>query len=127
MAYINKDEIKVIRNELKKEFPGFKFSVRSASGGIAVDISIMSGPFSIKDFENIVSGSDISKGGQINQYHLKEKSPSDKKAVSFLKEVMAIVNKENYNNSDVMTDYFDVGFYTHFALGKYEKPYKEVA
>jgi len=30
----------------------------------------------------------------------------------------------NHNNSDVMTDYFDVGWYTYIRVGKWDKPYE---
>ena len=33
---------------------------------------------------------------------------------------------QNHNNSDVMTDYFDVGWYTEITVGDYNKPYTKV-
>ena len=39
---------------------------------------------------------------------------------------MQIVNQYNYDNSDSQTDYFDVNFYTHLNLGKWNKPFIEV-
>lgn len=41
----------------------------------------------------------------------------------FLNEVFAVIQSHNYNNSDLMTDYFDVGFYYHITIGEYNKPY----
>jgi len=32
--------------------------------------------------------------------------------------------KVNHDNSDSMTDYFDVGFYSYLNVGSYEKPYQ---
>jgi hypothetical protein len=43
MAYINKDDVAQIRNELKAAFPKFKFGVRK-DNGLAVDVTIKSGP-----------------------------------------------------------------------------------
>jgi hypothetical protein len=31
---------------------------------------------------------------------------------------------ENHDNSDAMTDYFDVGWYVDLSIGSYKKPYK---
>jgi hypothetical protein len=41
----------------------------------------------------------------------------------FLKEVMAILNDGNHDNSDIQTDYFDVGWYVNVQFGKWDKPY----
>jgi len=35
-----------------------------------------------------------------------------------------IINRENWDNSDPMTDYFDVGFYLTFSIGKWNKPFQ---
>ncbi len=45
------------------------------------------------------------------------------KAKSFLKEVLAAMNGGNHNNSDVQTDYFDVGWYVDVNIGSWNKPY----
>ena len=49
MAYISTDDVKHIRNTLKKEFPQYKFSVRRDSI-YSVTVSFMKGP-SFKDWE----------------------------------------------------------------------------
>ena len=45
------------------------------------------------------------------------------KAKDFLKEVLAAMNKGNHNNSDAMTDYFDVGWYVDVNIGSWNRPY----
>jgi hypothetical protein len=47
----------------------------------------------------------------------------DGKAKSFLKEVLAAMNSGNHNNSDVQSDYFDVGWYVDVNIGSWNKPY----
>lgn len=42
---------------------------------------------------------------------------------NFFKEVLSVMNEGNHDNSDIMTDYFDVGFYVHINIGKWNKPY----
>ena len=45
------------------------------------------------------------------------------KAKNFLKEVFTVMNKGNHDNSDIQTDYFDVGWYVNVNIGKWNKPY----
>jgi len=41
----------------------------------------------------------------------------------FLLELKDAMMDGNHNNSDIMTDYFDVGWYIDINIGTYEKPY----
>lgn len=45
------------------------------------------------------------------------------RTLEFLKEVMAVLYEGNWNNSDIQTDYFDVGWYVDIAVGRWDKPY----
>jgi hypothetical protein len=47
----------------------------------------------------------------------------DGKAKKFLTEVLAAMNVGNHDNSDIQTDYFDVGWYVDVNVGKWNKPY----
>lgn len=63
---------------------------------------------------------------QVNPYYAHEST--DKKVASFFKELVAAMNGKNstvknHNNSDIMTDYFDVGWYIDINVGKWDKPY----
>ena len=40
------------------------------------------------------------------------------KAKLFLAEILAAMNSGNHNNSDIQTDYFDVGWYVDVNIGK---------
>jgi hypothetical protein len=57
----------------------------------------------------------------VNPYWFKEHYSG--KAKQFLTEVFAAMNKGNHNNSDIMTDYFDVGWYVDVNIGSWNKPY----
>lgn len=57
----------------------------------------------------------------INEYHFKEQWQG--KTLEFLTEVSEVMNKGNHNNSDSMTDYFDVGWYVDINIGRWDKPY----
>ena len=45
-------------------------------------------------------------------------------SLKFLKEVIPAMMVGNHNNSDIMTDYFDVGWYIDVNIGQWDKPYQ---
>ena len=55
---------------------------------------------------------------QINHYHIERKyyPALTKKAFDRVSAIIKIANAWNYDNSDPMTDYFDVGYYLHIDL-----------
>jgi hypothetical protein len=57
----------------------------------------------------------------VNIYWYKEHFSG--KARDFLKEVITTMNGGNHDNSDVQTDYFDVGWYVDVNIGSWNKPY----
>jgi hypothetical protein len=57
----------------------------------------------------------------VNVYWYKEHFSG--KALSFLKEVITVMNNGNHDNSDIQTDYFDVGWYVDVNIGTWNKPY----
>lgn len=60
----------------------------------------------------------------VNPYWFKEHFSG--KAKDFLTEVFQAMNKGNHDNSDIMTDYFDVGWYSDVNIGSWNKPYMVV-
>ncbi len=58
---------------------------------------------------------------RVNEYHFEKHATG--KALAFLTEIVPAMNVGNYDNSDVQSDYFDVGFYTDINIGKWDKPY----
>ena len=48
-------------------------------------------------------------------------------AQQFLNELKTAMMAGNYNNSDIMTDYFDVGWYIEINVGKWNKEYNLTA
>ena len=43
---------------------------------------------------------------------------------NILNKIKDILNTDNYNRSDLMTDYHDVGHYISIRIGKWDKPYR---
>ena len=141
MAYINAEEVKAIRNQLKKELPQYKFAVRKGSGGHNVNVTFVKGPaFEEFEYYDRYAG-EYKKGNlnegyhQVNHYWVKE-SAGEKNAPVFEKVIEIIktapfkagVGDMWYNNSDIMTDYFDVAYYFDINVGKdYQNGYEVVA
>jgi hypothetical protein len=48
------------------------------------------------------------------------------KAWAVMKRADEIQGQYNWNNSDLQTDYFDVNFYFHPQIGKWDKAFKVV-
>jgi hypothetical protein len=110
MAYISAEEVKAIRDSLKKQFPQIKFSVtRSYYSGISVAIMAAPFRFSVDDYK------------RLNHYY-----PEKYENVEVLKQIIDICMKGNHDNSDIQSDYFDVGWYLHLTQGRYDKPFKQV-
>jgi len=42
----------------------------------------------------------------------------------FLTELLSAMNEGNHDRSDIMTDYFDVGWYNDIRIGEWDKPYE---
>jgi DNA polymerase III delta prime subunit len=51
----------------------------------------------------------------------------DGNAKEFLDKAFEIMFEGNHDNSDIMTDYFDVGWYCDINIGKWDKPYTVTA
>lgn len=59
---------------------------------------------------------------QINVYWFKDRYTG--KALAFLTEVYQAMMDGNHDRSDLMTDYFDAGWYVNIQVGRWDKPYK---
>ena len=129
MAYISANDVAAIRAELKQAFPKWKFSVRKASGGLAVDVTILKGTCSFEEgFQNSFQGK---RHCQVNQYWIDSNwcDAEDKAALKKINEIMHNApgragGKVFYDRSDAMTDYFDTAFYTHLSIGQWNRDYE---
>lgn len=116
MAYITKDEVKNVREQLKKAFPKFKFSV-SGGNSSSLNVAIMSGP---EDFSEVLGRW---KYTDLNQYHLYQYGRFEK----LFEKIIKVMKSQNwFDDSDSMTDYFHTAYYLHLSIGKWNKPYVQV-
>ena len=138
MAYISTDDVKHIRNTLKKELPQYKFSVVRDHTS-SVTIALMKGP-AFKDYEyfdrynNVTKTANLSDGEhhQINQFHLEDfYGKENAEILGKIDTISRTAPAKNggkvwYNDSDIQTDYFDIAYYVHINVGKWNKPYEIV-
>lgn len=126
MAYISAQDVKAIREELKAQFPKFKFGVRKGSGSLSVDVTIKQASFAFQDqFDKQGQGY-----AQVNQYWIKDHF-SNAKECAFIERVNEIMHNAPgraggrvfFDESDAMTDYFHTAFYTHLQIGSWNEPY----
>jgi hypothetical protein len=59
----------------------------------------------------------------INHYYISSNGNLSDEGRSLFHGVKDIVGKRNWNNSDSSVDYFDVNFYEHYSIGKWDKPF----
>lgn len=111
MAYFNQEMKKKIAPKMKALFKeyGMKGSLAVENYSTVV-LNLQQGEL---DF-----GTDYA---QVNTYYVSDRYSG--KAKEFLEKAVAILNEGNYDNSDVQTDYFDVGFYVRVNVGRWDKPY----
>ena len=131
MAYINAEEVKAIRNQLKKELPQYKFGVRKGAGSHSVRVTFLKGPafenFTYYDrYEGVEKEANLNEGyHSVNQYHL-DKSVGEANA-EVMEKVVEIIKTAPYkagvgdlwfDKSDIMTDYFHTAYYFDINIGK---------
>lgn len=142
------DIAKQIRKDLKEECPKFKFSVTSEyfSWGSAINLAIMSGPIEIytKEYLEALKNAkekntrelrDIVQDLQerhwnkmyvINWEDYIEYTKYTKEWEEVIKKAKRIHDLYNHDNSDAMTDYFDVNYYGSVEVWKWDKPYQKI-
>ena len=121
MAYVSQ-ELKAklapkIKAICKKHGVKASLAVRNHS---TLVLNIKSGKIDFySDFGNEESARKF--GIQVNTYWYHEHFSG--KAKTFLSEVIPVMNSGNHDNSDIQTDYFDVGWYVDVNIGKWNQPY----
>ena len=111
MAYMNQEKKKTLAPKIKEIL-----KKHNMKGTLSVD------NYSTLNL-NLKSGSIDFGTDRINEYWYKDHFSDNPEALAFLSEVIPAMNNGNHDNSDMMTDYFDVGWYVSVNLGKWDKPY----
>lgn len=143
---------KRIRSQLKAEFKGCKFSVRTKyySLGSSITIRLMKSNIRVKKTLEEIGDYAFAKAEhnsytrdqilrlqnenyhQLNEFTLRREYDPDywcngvfltEAGHSFLKRVVEIADQYNYDDSDSQTDYYSVNFSFHLSLGRWDKPF----
>lgn len=116
MPYLDKETTKEVRKNLKKEFPEFKFSVRTKNYS-TLDVSVLSGPLDLlKD----------SKGSHqdINHFYVDKHYEDFPEKKDFLLGVLEIMSDKHVGSQHRDVDYGSIpNFYLRLSIGRREKPY----
>ena len=100
-----------VRAHLKARFPECKFSIRTPSRS-SIDADIVASPYSCEKVYTDKFGEPLIYGRFVN-------SPELDAVLAYCD---AYLQSYNYDNSDPMTDYFDVNFYGRFGIAsEYEQ------
>ena len=119
MAYMSQDRKKELTPGIKKVLKkyGVKATLSVRNHSVLV-LNISAGKL---DFLGEYNEEARDGRIQVNPYWVKEHYSGVSR--DFLTEVVAAMNAGNWDRSDVMTDYFDVGWYVDINVGKWNKPY----
>lgn len=134
---------KEVRKKLKVEFPEHKFSVtiERFAGGQGLDVYLMAGPEDPFDGDRTFPSKYAyneetfpqGENAQLNHHYITYQEDTDQwvsnghilteSAAKMLIKVVEIANKRNWDRSDSMVDYFDVNFWFHLGIGKWNRDY----
>ena len=117
MAYINQDKKKVIQAKLKTIIPkGWKWSLRIDNHSTLI-LTIQSSPI---DFLKNIERQYVS----LNTYWLADSNILQSVGmVELFKSIRDAMNTNNYDKSDIASDYHEVGHYIDISIGRWDKPY----
>ena len=116
MPYLDKSYTKQVRQELKKEFPQFKFSVRTVDHH-RLDVTVLSGPL------DLMAGVDYHYES-VNHFWVDKHYQDLPQKRDFLMDVLSIMGKEHNSCEFVDGDYGDIpNFYIGLSIGSWDRPY----
>ena len=131
MAFMSQEKKKEIQTALKPILKKYKVKGRlGVHHHSTIVLNIVSSPIDfIGNYNSILSHKSCGRPFQeaknhidVNHYWYKEQYNGV--ALEFLEEILLILNNGNYDNSNPMSDYFDVGWYVEVNVGKWDKPYQ---
>ena len=121
MAYMNIEKKNELAPGIKKVLAKYGMKGTIAKDHYTLKVNLKSGPIDFgTDYVNARWRID-----SVNVYHIA--SHFTGVAKEFLLKLKDAMNVGNHNNSDITTDYFDVGWYIDINIGKWNKPYEVTA
>lgn len=135
MAYMSQEKKAEIAAELKKVMPkDWKYSL-SVDGHSTLVLTISAAPVDLlKAYNEAVSAERARFGNPFtpeteyvapNLYHLDTQFTGP--LLETFQTIKKTMNAGNHDRSDLMTDYFDVGWYVKISIGRWNKPFRFIA
>lgn len=124
MAYMSQEKKAVIAAELKKVMPkGWKYSLGVRHHSTVV-LKITSAPVDLLAGLQGEHAADIRarRYHQVNAYHLGTQFSGE--VLKAFEAIRAALNTGNWDRSDLMSDYCDVGHYVDIQIGRWDKPFE---
>lgn len=125
MAYMSQELKKIIKVEidraLNKHGVKMKYSLRVRNH---MEIVMVVKECAIDLLESYREQDATAQHVQVNQYYL-DRSFSGT-TLALIRDIVTALNCQNYDNSDVQRDYFDVGYYVTLKIGEWDNPFKKV-
>lgn len=130
MAFMSQEKKREIARELKSALRGFPFEISYSLAVHNHSTLVMTirrselDPFADRVPDRWPGSRDGETYINVNVYHWRDHFTGPTKG--FLEIVLPILNRGNHDNSDPMTDYFDVGWYVDVQFGKWDKSYIKI-
>ena len=135
MAHMTQEEKKEIAAKLKEFMPkGWKhtLSVRNNTG---IVFKLSQAPADLlaeadKNQSKVIRQDDtdlnhLQTRGYFEPYHARLSEYFDE-SLALFERIVEVLNLNNYDRSDVQSDYFNIGHYVYIKIGTYDKPFKYV-
>jgi hypothetical protein len=130
MAYMSQEKKAKIAAALKLVVPkGWKYSLRVEHHS-SLEMTISQAPIDLIAAWNeggerrsfSAQGANVAKDYvQVNHYHLDTAFRGD--LLATFRAIVAALNTDNHDNSDLQSDYHDVGHYLGLNIGRWNKPF----
>jgi len=130
-----KDIAKEVRQGLRTQYPECKWEVRidRFSGGQSMRVALLAAPFKVFTSDKDSAGNTMRGYAQLNHYQFRSSGVNDgccnngsfltPEAWDCMAEADKIANKDNWNRSEPQVDYFDVNYWLHLEIGRWDKPF----
>ena len=124
MAYMNQEKKAVIAAELKKIMPkGWKYSL-AVKNHSTLSLTIREAPVDlIRGLNKTPSFDPATQSRTQITLHNVDNRFADPEIDTLFTEINRVMNLGNWDRSEYISDYIDVGFYTELNIGTYEKPF----
>lgn len=120
MAYVNQEKKSKVQTALKSIIPlTWRWSL-AVEHHSTLRLTIAAGP---KELTIDPRCGEVRQERSINHYYIDREFPNNPELENLFKKIVAAMNTDNFDNSDIMTDYFHVGHYVSIQIGRWNKPF----